>query len=44
MVTLLTEWETWLVTANMAEWLELNPCPCEALCECEDDEEGQVRW
>jgi hypothetical protein len=36
---LLTPWETFLVTMPIADYLELNPCECEALCVCEEADE-----
>jgi hypothetical protein len=31
---ILTPWEMALMDMDIDDWLELNPCECEALCTC----------
>jgi hypothetical protein len=37
MAELLTPWEMTLAVMDMNDWLELNPCGCEALCTCQEE-------
>ena len=37
MAELLSPWEAWLASGmNLGDWLELNPCACDAMCTCDE--------